>query len=73
LYEGNEILRTLSGRILTTLTASDIIPKEWLFPVETDKDIIAQYPEQAPSASQWDKRFSSYLDDIWDKIAGTEK
>ncbi|OBT53722.1 hypothetical protein VE04_05442 [Pseudogymnoascus sp. 24MN13] len=72
LYEGNEILRTLSGRILTTLTASDIIPKEWLFPVETDKEIIAQYPEQAPSASQWDKRFSSYLDDIWDKIAGTE-
>ncbi|OAF56728.2 hypothetical protein VC83_06926 [Pseudogymnoascus destructans] len=72
LYEENEILRTLSGRILTTLTSSDIIPKEWLFPVETEKEFISQYPEQAPSASQWDKRFSSYLDDIWDKIAGTE-
>ncbi|OBT77854.1 hypothetical protein VF21_03280 [Pseudogymnoascus sp. 05NY08] len=72
LYEENEILRTISGRILTTLTSSDIIPKEWLFPAQTEKELIAQYPEQAPSASQWDKRFSSYLDNIWDKIAGTE-
>jgi hypothetical protein len=73
LYEENEILRTLSGRILTTLTSSDIIPKEWLFPVETEQEFIAQYPEQAPSASQWDKRFSSYLDDIWEKVKGPEK
>ncbi|OBT90127.1 hypothetical protein VE02_00898 [Pseudogymnoascus sp. 03VT05] len=72
LYEENEILRTISGRILTTLTSSDIIPKEWLFPAQTEKELIAQYPEQAPSASQWDKRFSSYLDNIWDKIVGTE-
>ncbi|OBT70100.1 hypothetical protein VE03_00409 [Pseudogymnoascus sp. 23342-1-I1] len=72
LYEENEILRTISGRILTTLTDSDILQKELLFPEQTEKDLIAQYPEQAPSASQWDKRFSSYLDNIWGRISGTE-
>jgi hypothetical protein len=65
-------MRTISGRILTTLISSDI-PKEFFFPDPTEKELIAQYPEQAPSASQWDKKFSNYLDVIWDKIAGTEK
>ncbi|KAL5345570.1 hypothetical protein ACLOAV_009321 [Pseudogymnoascus australis] len=72
LYEENEIMRIISGRILTTLIGSDILQKELLFPDQTEKGLIAQYPEQAPSASQWDKRFSSYLDDIWGKISGTE-
>lgn len=56
-----------------TLVSSSIIEKELLFPEQTEKGLISQYPEQAPSASQWDKRFSSYLDDIWDRIASAEK
>lgn len=66
-------MRIISGRILSTLIGSDILQKELLFPDQTEKGLIAQYPEQAPSASQWDKRFSSYLDDIWGKISGNEK
>ncbi|KFY65210.1 hypothetical protein V497_01469 [Pseudogymnoascus sp. VKM F-4516 (FW-969)] len=72
LYEENEILRTISGRVLTTLTDPDVLRKDCLFPSQTEKELIAKYPEQAPSASQWDKKFSSYIDDIWDKIADTE-
>ncbi|KFY21160.1 hypothetical protein V491_03114 [Pseudogymnoascus sp. VKM F-3775] len=72
LYEQNEILRNLSGRVLMTLTSSGVIEKELLFPQQTEKGLISQYPEQVPSASQWDKRFSSYLDDIWDRIASAE-
>lgn len=56
-----------------TLTSSGVIEKELLFPQQTEKGLISQYPEQVPSASQWDKRFSSYLDDIWDRIASAEK
>ncbi|KFY45151.1 hypothetical protein V494_01118 [Pseudogymnoascus sp. VKM F-4513 (FW-928)] len=55
LYEGNEIMRTMSARVLTTLTVSGIVEKESLFPEKTEKELIAQYPEQGPSASQWDK------------------
>ncbi|KFY15339.1 hypothetical protein V492_02054 [Pseudogymnoascus sp. VKM F-4246] len=72
LYEGNEIMRTMSARVLTTLTVSGIVEKESLFPEKTEKELIAQYPEQGPSASQWDKSFSSYLDGIWGKISNSE-
>jgi hypothetical protein len=58
---------------LTTLTNPDVLKKDCLFPSQTEKELIAKYPEQAPSASQWDKKFSSYLDDIWERIADTEK
>lgn len=72
LYEKNEILRTISGRILTTLIASNI-PTNNFFPQNTDLELITCYPEPALSASQWDKTFQNYLDKIWDKISDIEK
>jgi hypothetical protein len=72
LYESNEILRTIAGRILTALVASDI-PTNNFFPEDSDKELSALYPQSTPSVSQWDKNFQSYIDDIWSKIEDSDE
>lgn len=67
LYEASEILRSVTGRIITVMLAADHPIKEF-FPSGTADKIFDKYPRPAQSASQWDKTFQEYVDDIWDDI-----
>ena len=38
------------------------------FPPGTAEKLFEKYPSQAQSASQWDKTFQEYVDEIWEDI-----
>lgn len=49
------------------MLAADRPIKEFFPPGTTDK-LFEKYPGPAQSASQWDKKFQEYLDEIWDEF-----
>ncbi|KAF4631722.1 hypothetical protein G7Y89_g6409 [Cudoniella acicularis] len=62
--EGNEIIRTLCGRLIRVLQRAEV-ELEHLWPLDADETLYQKFPVLTQKESGWSQQFQAYVDEVY--------
>lgn len=65
LKESNEILRIISGQLITALLSAGVM-SEHLWPLDIDKRLYSIFPTASLGSRDWNQKFQTYMDNVFE-------
>lgn len=65
LKEPNEILRIISGQLITALLSAGVMSKH-LWPLDIDKRLYSIFPTVSLGSRDWNQKFQAYMDNVFE-------